>query len=483
VLGQIEKKQQIESARQRVGWVYRDLLWFAEEETKQANQQRNELLEALADWVNFGCLRTKPHSGPLSPGCIICGTGGWGCNFINGLCTRRCFYCPQEHMKTEREPQTDSIIFKNPQEHISFIKIFQIRGVGFSGGEPLLALDRLLAHIKAIRQEFGNSVYLWIYSNGDRLNRGRLEMLQKAGLDEVRFDISARKYDLGPVYLAKEYIPTVTVEIPAIPEDFDLVKGLLGKMEAAGVNFLNLHQLMATEYNYKAFRRRNYHFLHQPHIAVFETEICALRLLLFARENQISLPINYCSSIYKSRFQGRDVRTRKSRILIKGFEEITNAGYIRSFRVLDAKDKLASLVHRLEGANCPPDRWQSDERQTEVAIHSELLPYVDWSSADVALLYWEPGIRLKEPEQGLTEGNIAPKNIKVYQEDEWSQAAIETWRQLYQEKANPKEAFKSFYQDYPVGRKDAVAKMQKEAHELKKLAEWEELESGLPEIY
>jgi len=206
-------------------------------------------------------------------------------------------------MKSERESETDGLVFKNPVEHLAFIKTFQIRGVGFSGGEPLLALDRLLAHIKAIRQEFGNSVYLWIYTNGDRVNRGSLEMLQKAGLDEVRFDISARKYDLAPVHLAKEYIATVTVEIPAIPEDFDLVKGLLGKMETAGVNFLNLHQLTATEYNYKAFRRRNYHLLHQPNIPVFETEICALRLLLFARENQISLPINYCSSITRVDFR------------------------------------------------------------------------------------------------------------------------------------------------------------------------------------
>jgi hypothetical protein len=131
----------------------------------------------------------------------------------------------------------------------------------------------------------------------------------------------------------------------------------------------------------------------------------------------------------------------------------------------------------------PPDRWQSDARKTEVVIHSDLLPYVDWSSADVALLYFEPGVRLKEPEQGLTENNIAPKNIKVYQEHEWSQAAIESWRKLYLEKMNPKEVFRAFYQDYPVGRKDDVAKMQKEADNLTKLAEWEELASGLPEIY
>jgi hypothetical protein len=169
--------------------------------------------------------------------------------------------------------------------------------------------------------------------------------------------------------------------------------------------------------------------------------------------------------------------------LIKGFEEITNAGYIRSFRVLDATDKIKSMVRRLEGVNCPPDRWQSDARQTEVAIHSELQPYVDWSSEDVAMLYFEPRVRLKEPEQGLIESNIASNNLRIYQEHDWSQVAIDTWRKLYMEQSNPKEAFRSFYQNYLVGGKNDITKMQTEASELRKLAEWEKLESGLPEIY
>lgn len=480
-----KKILQIESTRQLIGWIYRDLLWFSEEEARLANQQRNELLEALAGWVTFGCLGTKPHSGPLSPGCLICGTGGWECNFINGLCTRDCFFCPQERgMKTERDSNTlDGIAFKNSSEHIFYIKTFQIRGVGFSGGEPLLALERLLTHIAAIRREFGKSLYLWIYTNGDKLDRTALKKLRDAGLDEIRFNLSARKYDLTPVELAKEYIPTISVEIPAIPEDFDLVKSLFRPMEQVGVDFLNLHQLHASEYNYKALRQRNYHFLHQPHIPVFESELCALKLLLFAHEHQVNLPINYCSTAYKNRFQEWDVRRRQGRVVLKGFEEITAAGYIRSFRVLDAPDKIESMVRRLKEADCPETRWQREERNTEIAIHGELLPYLDWSSADVALLYWEPGIRLKEPEQGLTESNIASKNIKVYQRYNWSQVAIDTWRKIYMEQSNPKEAFRSFYQNYLVGWKNDITKMQTEASELRKLAEWEKLESGLPEIY
>lgn len=303
---QTVKKAQIEAVRQHVGWVYRQLLWLTEEEARRANQQRDELLEALSGWVTMDCQGSKPRWGPLSPGCSICGSGTWGCNYINGLCTRHCFYCPQDRpMKTEREAATDGLVFKNPGDHLAFIKNFQIRGVGFSGGEPLLVLDRLLAHIAAIRREWGNTVYLWIYTNGDRLDRGALKKLRDAGLDEVRFDLNARGYDLTPVILSRGYIPTIGAEIPAIPEDLELLQNLLRPMEQAGVDFLDLHQLMATEYNYQSLRRRKYHFWHQPLIPIFDSELSPLKLLRFAREHQVNLPINYCSAAYNDSYQGR----------------------------------------------------------------------------------------------------------------------------------------------------------------------------------
>lgn len=482
-MDRIKRQRQIQSIRDSVGWIYPDLPWFSEEEAKVATRQRDELLAALSGWDSYGFQHCKPRSGPLSPGCLICDSGGWGCNFINGLCTRHCFFCPIDRSgKEERESITDGIRFKNPAEHISFLKLFQIRGVGFCGGEPLLVLDRLLSHLTAIRQEFGNSMYLWMYTNGDRVDRSVLRNLQDAGLDEIRFDLSARNYDLAPLVLSKEYIPTVTVEIPAIPEDFDLLKGLLVEMERVGVSFLNLNQLMASENNYKALRKRHYHFLHQPNIPVFESELCALKLLLFAREHGIQLPINYCCAAYKQRY-GVHARTRENAVVRKGFEENTSAGYIRSFRVRDSRDKIESMVRRLEEAHCPAGLWQCDERKTEVAIHSDLLPYVDWSSADVTIMYLHPGLGLKKPDDGFIEGNLVAKNSVVYNEGGWSQVGIESWRKLYKEKMNPQDVLRFFSRNYPMGEKDTASKLQKEMRELKDIANWEELESELPEVF
>ena len=483
-MNKVMRNMHIELAREELGWAYPDLSWFSEEEAREAHRQRQELLQALSGWITYSFQGTKPHSGPLSPGCLICGQGGWGCNFINSLCTRHCYYCPQDRsIQEERESSTDGMVFRNPAEHVFFMETFQIRGVGFSGGEPLLVLDRLLAYIRAIRERFGNSIYLWMYTNGDLLDRSVSKQLREAGLDEIRFDLCARKYDLEPVVLAKEFFPTVTVEIPALPEDFDLLKGLLGEMERVGVDFLNLHQLLTTRFNYKKLLQHPYHFLHQPGIPVFESEICALQLLLFARENTIRLPINYCCHAYRHRFQDRDRRNRISRWGLEGFEEITGAGFIRSFRVVDSPDRIDDLIRKFQEAHCSPDLWQSQDRKTEVCIHRDLLPHVNGSSADVTIRYCEPGVKFKAPGDGMMEGNLAPHRAVVYQGDGWSHVGVESWRRLYVERMSSSDVLRYFYRNYPAIGKDGILRMHKEAEQLKSIAIWEEIESGLPEVF
>jgi hypothetical protein len=103
--------------------------------------------------------------------------------------------------------------------------------------------------------------------------------------------------------------------------------------------------------------------------------------------------------------------------------------------------------------------------------------------ADVTLQYSEPGVQLRNRAEGFLEGNLVPANQIVYQQPGWSQAAIECWRKLYVMKMNRMDAFKEFYRTYPGTSKDAIQKAQGEADQLKKLAIWEELETGLPSIY
>ncbi|MBW2181334.1 MAG: radical SAM protein, partial [Deltaproteobacteria bacterium] len=200
---------------------------------------------------------SKPYIGDLSPGCLTCINGTWSCIYINGLCTKNCFYCPQDRkIKKERSPLTDEHIkFNSVDDYINYLKRYPFEGIGFSGGEPLLVFTKLMDYIKEIRRNFGSTHYVWIYTNGDLINEERLNLLDKAGLNEIRFDASANGYDLKSIKQAVKHIKTVSIEIPAIPEDLEFIKSHLKEFEEIGVKHLNIHQLMMTKHNKDEFNK------------------------------------------------------------------------------------------------------------------------------------------------------------------------------------------------------------------------------------
>ena len=477
------KEKNIKWIQQEVGWAYKDNLWFSEEEAQSANKQRDELLCSLSSWVHYSAKGSKLYTGSRSPGCQICENGYWGCNFINDLCTQDCFFCPSDHsMKDETISQTDDFKFKNPMDHIHFLKTFGIKGVGFSGGEPLLVLDNLLSHITAIRKEFGSSMYLWMYTNGNLVNNSVLKRLREAGLNEIRFNLTARNYDVTPVLLAKKDIPVVTVEIPAVPEEFESIKKLLFEWESIGVDFLNIHQLYATAYNYKSFRQRNYHILHQPDTPVFESEMCALKLLRFSRERKLSIPINYCCNAFKARFQSRGQRTRQSKIFLNGYEKITKPGYIRSIWIHNSIDKLQHFIRKLENNCCNRTLWHLKKEEPAIAIHSDLLPYVDWSTSTATLQYLRPNLIHKEQKE-IVKNNLTPMHKTVFVSGNWHRITFDAWRDIYIEKKNKKEVFKKLFVSLAKIIKGESSLMMKEIEKLINTSTYEEIEHGLPEVY
>jgi pyruvate formate-lyase activating enzyme-like uncharacterized protein len=175
--------------------------------------------------------------------------------------------------------------------------------VSFSGGEPFLQYKKVLDYIKKIRERLGKGIYIWLYTNGDLVDKKKLKALKEAGLNEIRFDIAARNYDLKAAKMAVGIIDKVTIEIPAIPEDYEKLKKCLPQMKAIGVAHLNLHQLFSNQHCYKKFIDHRYTFLHQPNLPILESEMTALRIIKYALDKNIGLPINYCCLIYKHRFQ------------------------------------------------------------------------------------------------------------------------------------------------------------------------------------
>jgi pyruvate formate-lyase activating enzyme-like uncharacterized protein len=374
----------IESNRREYGHLYDTLKFASPERLVAANAERNELLQWLDRRACFGYAGTKVDCSGLSPGCLRCGAGDWSCLFVSGRCNGRCFYCPTAQ-DDDGPPVTNGIAFTAPEEYAAYVAALGFGGVSISGGEPLMTPDLTLAYLNAVRRRCGDDVHLWLYTNGTLLTADLCKRLKDAGLNEIRFDLGAVSYHLKKLRLAVGCIPTVTVEIPAVPEDEELLKGKMVEMAGAGVDHLNLHQMRLTPYNFNPLVERGYTFLHGEKVTVLESELCALRTVRFGLAQGIPLPVNYCSFPYKRRFQSAAARRRAALTVCVSGETVTESGYLRTLTASTVRYCEAALLQN------PSYRYPFEKivLETGRALYMErrpVTPEVELSADELAAL-------------------------------------------------------------------------------------------------
>ena len=364
---------------------------------------------------------------------------------------------------------------------------FKFKGASFSGGEPFLQYEKVLTFTRKIRERMGKGIYIWLYTNGDLVDKKKLKALKEAGLNEIRFDISARNYDLKAVKMAVGIIDTVTVEIPAIPEDYEILKKCLPRMKAIGVAHLNLHQLFANQHCYKPFNDRQYTFLHQPNIPILESEMTALRIIQYAVDKNIGLPINYCCSIYKHRFQQKAYRKRFQSFIRERYEVSTESGFIRRLTIQDKPAKIKALVKTLRDHKCHDGLWSLNKNSSELFIHPSLLKLIDFNKHSLLVTYFAPqlkSVRDDENENGKQialnpRRNIFIERKFVYETKIENPVAIRSFQELFIKKINNGDVFKKFYRDYDLKTKADIDEMMIEKDRLDYLKSWEFIGSGL----
>lgn len=363
------------------------LKFVTDDQAKKSRLLRNDILAAARDRIGFRQKRTKVVYRAISPGCEICGNGSWSCLFINGKCNCRCFYCPTDQTLLG-VPTTNTLTFPRSRDYVDYIDKLAFKGVSVSGGEPLITADQTVNFISAVKKKFGDNIYLWLYTNGTLATPDILARLKDAGLNEIRFDIGAAGYALDKAAMAVGLFDHVTVEIPAVPEDYELMTAKLKEMSDRGLSFLNLHQLRLTSHNLPNMISRGYTCLHGEHITVLESELTALRLIRFAVENDISLPINYCSFVYKNRFQKAASRKRCGQLIRKTYEDITENGYIRSLYVKGPADAIGSLAGDIKRCGCSPEAWFITKERDRLFFNAGLWPYVSRTTCGLFVSYY-----------------------------------------------------------------------------------------------
>lgn len=361
-----------------------------------AMEERRTLFAAVADRVSPGCKGTKPDMSRLSPGCALCAAGQWSCLFINGCCNASCFYCPAPQ-KELGLPVSQGLTFATPEAYADYVAALGFRGVSFSGGEPLLTLDRTLSYLKAVRERLGKKVHIWMYTNGILADAAKLRALAAAGLDEIRFDIGAMAYSLEKAVMAVDHIPTVTIEIPAVPEEEALLMLKMPEMAKAGIRHLNLHQLRLTSHNLPRLQEKNYTYIRDAHLTVMESEITALRLLRLSRDMDLPLGVNYCSFAYKHRFQQAALRMKTSPLAAFSDEGLTENGYLRQLVLEGPASCLEEEAARLAASGWDPGLFRLTAMKDGLRMNASLAGHVRPGGCTGKLLY--SGVRLLNPEE------------------------------------------------------------------------------------
>jgi pyruvate formate-lyase activating enzyme-like uncharacterized protein len=298
-------------------------------------------------------------------------------------------------------PETQGIAFDTPEQYIEYIKKFGFKGIGLSGGEPLLTFATTIDFLSKIKKELGDSVYVWMYTNGTRLTPEKVMKLAEAGLDEIRFDLTATRYKTKRLKLALENIPHVTVEIPAIPEDMALLKNMVVELDSLGVDYLNLHQMRLTPYNFKNLFQRNYTFLHGQSITVLESELTALEIIDFVFQQDLRLAVNYCSFHYKSHYQTAAARKKAAAFVCDGQKEINQNGFIRTLRLQGISMPLEALGKQLSCLSPHGKGWQLSHDQTQIVLTKKLFLQLSLGGEPVFVDYRAVRISQKPLDEGV----------------------------------------------------------------------------------
>lgn len=387
-----QKESFIEAARREYGDGYDRLKWVSPGQAEAASEEREKLLLWLEGrGAEIFCGGTKPVCHGMSPGCRRCAAGDWSCLFINGICNGGCFFCPADQTEMG-EPTTQTLRFADPEDYAGYIEKFGFKGVSMSGGEPLMSFERTISFIEAVRDRCGADVHIWLYTNGKLVTREKLQALKEAGVDEVRFNIYAHHDFLEKIGAASGLIDNVTVEVPAVPEDFDRMKKTMEDLRQSGVRFLNLHQLRLTPHNFRHLSERGYTFLHGPRITVMESELAALKLMKHNLEAGIGLAINYCSFPYKNRYQKAAERRRHAQCILKPYEDLTEAGMIRSMCIRGPREQVLEQAKLLKEKNMG-NAWELSGAGDCLHFNQACLPHIDFRGLSLLVRYHDTSIR------------------------------------------------------------------------------------------
>ncbi|HVJ49031.1 radical SAM protein [Desulfitobacterium sp.] len=247
----------------------------------------------------------------ISPACQACQKGiGSISLFISLRCHRHCFFCFNPNQDHYEEFLKEKRNYRKELDDL-YHDGRKLTQLGLTGGEPLLHKAETLDFFQYARTKFPHA-YTRLYTSGDLLDEEILRGLQESNLNEIRFSIKMEDPEelkdsiLEKMKLARDYIPSVMVEMPVIPGTLEEMKKLVIKLDALGIFGINLLEFCFPLHNAEIFKEKGfkvknpayrvlYDYWYAGGLPVSQSEVECLELLEFILDQHLTLGAQYCS--------------------------------------------------------------------------------------------------------------------------------------------------------------------------------------------
>ena len=204
----------------------------------------------------------EPAIADDTEGCIQCQMGSKLVLFITGHCHWMCDYCPLSENRREIDwmfANERRVEIGDWDAVIEEARAMNATGAGITGGDPVMARERVLEACKILKNEFGNDFHLHMYTSIPFKAEWAKDFAE-AGLDEIRFhflDLESEKYTETMAACVETGMLT-GVEIPCEPDKENELMQLLETMRDMPVQFLNLNELEITVGNHDNMELRGF---------------------------------------------------------------------------------------------------------------------------------------------------------------------------------------------------------------------------------
>lgn len=323
--------------------------------------------------------------GHLSPACVEC-TGERGSETFSTTfrCHRDCYFCFNRNQPDYERffrsgcPWEEGLARCRAENET-------LGCIGLTGGEPLLDVDDSVAFLLRAGELFPEA-HLRMYTSGDLLTADSAARLRDAGLDEIRFSVKdddapeMQQKVLAAMRLAKDFFPSVMVEMPVVPGAEEHMKDLLREFDGIGIDGINLLEFCFPFCNWPEFAKRGlllknppfevmYDYGYSGGLAVAGSEELILRLMLWALDEGLQLGMHYCSLENKHRSEVR-IKNERAADGLPAFEFDEGDFFLKLGKVFGPDVDIARRA--LRAAGC--EGLREDEGEQSLAFPLRYAP-------------------------------------------------------------------------------------------------------------